>query len=115
MEDLAGESSPGYSEIEAISGDGASSVLKQRGTVISAVLLPRYGSMLAQLTYEGELVFVLACTWPVQPVGVADETLHFCLISTSSVIDMVEKFLTRGYEEVAFISIGLVEVHCFRA
>lgn len=31
------------------------------------------------------------------------------------VIDMVEEFLTRGYEEVAFISIGFVEVYCFRA
>jgi len=42
-------------------------------------------------------------------VGVARETLHFFSdYRFACVIDMVEKFLARGYEEVAFISIGIV-------
>ena len=45
MEDLAGKPSPWYGEVEAISGDGTSSVLK-RGTP-SAVLLRKYGSIRA--------------------------------------------------------------------
>lgn len=36
----------------------------------------------------------------------------FCFVCA---IHMVEKFIARGYEEVAFIAAGLVEVYFFRA
>ena len=94
MEGLACEPSPGYGEVEAISGGVASSVLKQRGTLSSWRLL--------ELLYK-------QWVWRVKLF------IFFSDYRFACVIDMVEKFLARGYEEVAFISVGLVEVYCFRA
>jgi len=80
LEDLAGKPSPWYGEVEAISGDGTSSVLK-RGTP-SAVLLRKYGSIraCAKCTEDACIFDFVACA------GVSD----LCLLC---VIDMVEKFL----------------------
>jgi hypothetical protein len=71
--------------------------------------------------YRNSFAYILTCScapqmalrvcFSMRTCGVVDEITNLLWVSDFSITFMAEKFLPRGYEEMAFISVGLVKMY----